>query len=202
MATQAWRDKRRREFSDQRDLVASLQSVLHVGGISRVGLHELIRTLRDQDLGAVNLDALANAEFTRFDATKCAETLTLHDGSTWVWEFCEPSLLVARMLEDSAELQHIFDRAFAVANGDAWHLAVAFDEFTPGNSRQPDNRRKSMVVAFNFLDVGQSALSKDLAWFVPIVVRSCMIAKAKGGFSHMCGGYCTARAACALQGSL
>jgi hypothetical protein len=186
MATQAWRAKRQRANSDDRERVAAIQSLLHVGGVSRQGLQDILRRLQEQPLeGGVNADALQNAELTRFVAVRCTETLTLLDGSTWDWEFCDPAFLVARLLEDSAELQAVFDRAFAHASAEPWDVVVAFDEFTPGNLRKPHNGRKCMVVAFNFLNLGQAAMCKDLGWFIPIVVRSNQIARVRGGFSHM-----------------
>jgi hypothetical protein len=140
---------------------------------------------RNPVVGRASMEKLRNAELAYFMAVRAEETLRFHDGSEWTWEFCEPSLLIARAIESSEELQAIYDQAFEASTGEAWDLVIAYDEFTPGSLHRPDNRRKAMTVGLNFLNLGQAAISQDMTWFIPIVVRTCMIHKVQGGFGHM-----------------
>lgn len=64
-------------------------------------------------------------------------------------------------------------------------MVLAFDEFTPGNANLPKNPRKTMVVAFSFAEFGDPALSDERAWFTVATVRSTVIEKVVGGWSHM-----------------
>ena len=114
-----------------------------------------------------------------------SETIRLENGEDWIWEYCEPCLLLTRALEGSPQLQKMYDAAFAASSGNAWNLVLAFDEFTPGSLHKPNNERKSMVVGFNFLNMGQKALSQELTWLIPVIVRSSMIKQVPNGFSHL-----------------
>ena len=62
---------------------------------------------------------------------------------------------------------------------------VCYDEFSPGDMLNYDNSRKTMVLAFNFEQLGTAVLEKDYSWMVPIAVRSVKIKKVLGGWSHM-----------------
>ncbi len=48
-----------------------------------------------------------------------------------------------------------------------------------------DNRKKAMVLSFNFLEVGKRLLSRCCTWFVPIVLRHEVIEKAIGGWPRL-----------------
>ena len=64
-------------------------------------------------------------------------------------------------------------------------MIVGFDEFTTGSFHRPNNRKKTMTLGINFLNLGQDALCQDMTWFIPIVVRTCIINQVRGGFSCM-----------------
>jgi hypothetical protein len=66
-----------------------------------------------------------------------------------------------------------------------WKLIIGWDEFVPGNPLAPDNRRKTMVVSFSFVELGQLALSCGSAWVIPVVLRTSLINQVDGGMSHV-----------------
>jgi len=66
-----------------------------------------------------------------------------------------------------------------------WNLVVGYDEFSPGDKLNHDNKRKVMVLSFSFLELGQSCLSSGVFWSTPVAVRSVIIYKVSGGWSSM-----------------
>jgi hypothetical protein len=66
-----------------------------------------------------------------------------------------------------------------------WKLIIGWDEFTPGNALSPDNHRKTMVVSFSFVELGQVALSCGSAWVIPVVMRTSVINQVDGGMSNV-----------------
>ena len=75
-------------------------------------------------------------------------------------------------------------------------MMVCYDEFSPGDMLNYDNSRKTMVLAFNFEQLGTAVLEKDYSWMVPIAVRSVKIKKVLGDipdeelFQILCGRVC------------
>ena len=49
--------------------------------------------------------------------------------------------------------------------------------------------RKSMVLGFNFVELGEDILSKDYSWFIPIATRQQYIKQVIGGWSHMLANF-------------
>jgi hypothetical protein len=70
-----------------------------------------------------------------------------------------------------------------------WSLVVGFDEFTPGNKLQADNRRKVMVLSYSFLELGQFSLCHNVVWTTPVCVRTSVIGTVDGGWSTMLSAY-------------
>ncbi len=66
-----------------------------------------------------------------------------------------------------------------------WSLIVGFDEFTPGDKLQCDNRRKAMVLSFTFKELGQMSLCTAHVWHTPVVIRTSVITQVEGEWSHM-----------------
>ncbi len=70
-----------------------------------------------------------------------------------------------------------------------WSLIVGFDEFTPGNKLQCDNRRKTMVLSFTFKELGQMSLCKALVWHTPVCLRTSVITQVEGEWTHCLSVY-------------
>ena len=91
------------------------------------------------------------------------------------WQLFDPNRLVAHMVETSPKLSSSFREAFAkrACSADSpWHLIVVWDEFVPGNVLSSTNARKTMLLSFSFLELGQEKLWHEECWFSPVVVRS------------------------------
>jgi hypothetical protein len=170
------------------DAQASLQSLLHIGGVSRTGLCEILERIRKTpDLPPHDLRRkLSAAEHARFESVKIIVPLTLKNGRTFEWEFADPKLLVPLVIAASESLQRVYSEAAEWSGSSAeWRMIIGFDEYVPGCKFDGNNQRKCMNVYFNFLDLGKGILCHDCTWFVPISVRTSMIKQVEGGWSYM-----------------
>ena len=120
------------------------------------------------------------------------ETLETKKGGEYIWEFFEPNRLVAYVVERCPELADCYARA---ANAHLptpehpWEITCSFDEFVPGEKLSGIHTRKSMVLGFNFVQLGDELIHKDYTWFIPIVVRTSEMNEVKGGWAHMLAKY-------------
>ncbi len=123
----------------------------------------------------------------RFDSVKCIESMPLIEGGFVDWEFADPNTLLVNLVEHSPALNRLFTEAVRISPPSVvkpWSLVVGFDEFVPGNKLKVDNKRKTMVLSFSFLELGQAALSQGLAWQTPVCLRASLIHSVVGGWSH------------------
>ena len=107
-------------------------------------------------------------------------------GSEFRWEMCQPNLLLARTLEDSETLAKVYVDTLAekpCSKEHPWHLILCFDEYTPGSLSHPQMSRKTMDVAFNFLELGDAVLSIPATWLIPITAHAQMMSSAVGVWS-------------------
>jgi hypothetical protein len=113
--------------------------------------------------------------------------MPLIEGGFVDWEFADPNTLLVSLVEHSSALNRLFTEAVRISPPSVvkpWSLVVGFDEFVPGNKLKVDNRRKTMVLSFSFLELGQAALSQGLAWQTPVCLRASLIHSVVGGWSH------------------
>ena len=160
----------------------NLESLLHVGNVSIKGLAELVCRVRADrgDRSEAHIRRLLNTANHRiFNELACSVDLPLADcGTPWSWQYADPGALLAKITEASPEVAHAYRRAWdrAPSSPEApWHLVVAFDEFIPGNKLSCEHSRKSMVLSFSFLELGQELLSAGEFWVTPVVARSAML---------------------------
>jgi hypothetical protein len=159
-----------------------LPNLLHKGGVSMTGLASLIATLRGVDPSGANWDrrVLGEANQQIFNRIKCADAVRMLSGVHWSWLYVDPGKLLTLLVGESAALQSLYDEAWARSPSTPsapWSLAVAYDEFVPGNKLSTDQTRKTMVVSFTFLELGAAALSRGTVWVTPVTVRSSAIAQ-------------------------
>ena len=112
------------------------------------------------------------------------------------WKFLDPNKLVAHMVARSPKLSSAFRQAMVERTCSAdspWHLIVVWDELTAGNVLSSTNARKTMVLSFSFIELGQEKLWHEECWFSPVAVRSKIISRAQGGWSGMLRAYLNAR---------
>jgi len=100
--------------------------------------------------------------------------------------FYHPVLLVDYVLQQCPNLRRIYAEAAIrdpCSQQRPWKIVLGCDEHTPGSKVNHDNRRKSMVLSFNFENLGRDALETDATWFVPLVVQTTTIGTISGGWS-------------------
>jgi hypothetical protein len=123
----------------------------------------------------------------RFASMKATVVLPLIDGGEFSWEFVDPAKLLSEAVANVPDLQELYSRALSVhrcSPEEPWNIAVGFDEFTPGNKLNLDNRRKAMVLSFTFLELGQPAVTHGRAWLTPVVIRSTVLHDVEGGWAR------------------
>jgi hypothetical protein len=118
----------------------------------------------------------------------CSSELPLKQGGSWKYEFLDPCRLLAFRLEHDRDFAAMFAASVALSPPSLerpWRLAIAFDEFTPGDQFRSDNGRKAMVCSFAFIEFGQAALTSEHAWTTPVVVRSAKLQQVVGGWPRV-----------------
>ena len=123
--------KRQREST-----LSSLQELVHCGGISRIGLVELVGKLRSLniDLGVVKLESLRTAEGSLFREL-CLSVEVEKNGGSFTWEYIDPNKLLVRAVADNSVYGALFADAVARSPPSLerpWRLVIGFDEYTPG----------------------------------------------------------------------
>lgn len=160
-----------------------------LGGLggSQVSLQNVLKRLKDLPAEALQLNRY---DFQRQQAVVMEMlgrqiSLEQEDGGEFVWELLHPGKLLAKLMEKPA-LQRLFRRALElkpVSMDAPWSLVIGFDEYVPGSQRNVQNHRKAMVLSYSFLELGE-ALREEAAWMTPVVLRSDVIARTTGGWSH------------------
>ncbi len=118
----------------------SLQRVLHLGGTSVVGLHELLQSLRSVDPAVLDVKhwELRAARDSLFNGLRLVLEMPLASGDgTFAWELADPLLLLPRAVECRSDIRMLFAAAVRRSLPTAerpWRLAIGFDAFTPGMS--------------------------------------------------------------------
>jgi len=169
--------------------LAPAQAVMHMKGTSQSALRDILRGVMGD--AAPSRREMVDVGQARFFSVKRTINLPLTDGSEFAWELCDPNLLVARIVEESAALQSWFADALQrkpCSEDNPWGLLIGWDENVPGNQLALQTSRKSMNLSFSFQELGP-CLYSDSAWFTPVVIRSSMLGKVVGGWSRVLREY-------------
>ena len=136
-ARHAQRSKRLRNSAyDPSEQTLQLQSLLKIGGASRKELYAILQRLESRaDLLTGSAGHLRDASDARWLLVRHAETLPTTDGGTFEWEFCNPNLLMAMMINDSPALQEVYAKVADKMRDDPCSLVITFDEYVPGSKR-------------------------------------------------------------------
>ena len=110
---------------------------MHCGGISRVGLVELVGKLRSLniDLEVVNEWNLRTAEGSLFRELSMSVEVQKKNGGSFTWEYVDPNKFLVRAVADNSAYGSLFADAVARSPPSMerpWRLAIGFDEYTPG----------------------------------------------------------------------
>jgi hypothetical protein len=169
--------------------------LLHIGGLSNRGLKAIIHELKTEPL---DLEFACDSRVDRVFREKCnalchvIEMPLDNPPGIFSWALLDPNKMLCEVVQQSKILTGLFKDAAArcpptMAN--PWSLVVGFDEFTPGNKLKIDNARKCMNLSFSFRELGNHALSSELAWFTPVCVRHQQIQLCKGGWPNFLREY-------------
>ena len=163
------RRKRRRVVSDNGSLEHSKERRLAMAakGVSKEQLKRIAAA------AGIEVSSYRLYEAVARDAEPLLyqEQLLIEGGATKAWDLFDPTLLVQHVLSKSRDLAETYKATLAEKQG-PWHIIVGFDEHIPGDKLKTKNRRKCMVLAFNFAELGEEVLQRDCTWFIPVVFRS------------------------------
>ena len=163
----------------------NVQSLLHAGSATVDGMATILGKL-DHRVASRNTLRAANAII--FDRVSRTFEIELKSGETFTWEIMQPVLLLQEMVQCSAELQGLYleaARRSPCSCDNPWKLVIGFDEFTTGDKKKPKNRRKTMVVSFNSLELGPSALHHAVTWMTTALCRDHFLADAVGSWPKL-----------------
>ena len=171
--------RKRLDISDE-----TLQQLLHTRRISNQGLSRLLKKLSGKDNGPCEntiVRHLAEVNSAAFKTLGWEVPVLLTDGRQWIWRLLDPCKTLAAIVEKSPGMQALYAQAWRrtpPTPATPWRVVLGFDEFTPGNKQSLDQTRKTMVVSYSFLELGQAALSRGRVWVTFACIRSVMIKEA------------------------
>ena len=181
----AGRPAKRQRSLLTKDLLANIS---HRGGVSSLGLRELLREVADMLNIPVHVPYKGQhqAEREMFDKLSISIPLPLLDGGEFKWKLIHPTRLLTEAVRSIRCIADCYSAAFRRQPPTLerpWSLVCAFDEYIPGSKLKIDNTRKAQVFSFTFLELG--APSDETIWLTPVVVRSMKVAEVCGGWSRM-----------------
>ena len=166
-----------------------MKDLCRIGGISNAGLKALLKKIRDQkEVAKAKIWEIKDEFHERWHRLSTTITLELTEGGTWDWPIVDPGLLLQALLTECPSLFSLYAETMIIVpctRDRPWNTLVGFDEFSPGDKLKVNNRRKSMVLSFTFLELGGHNLGRDSVWLTPVVVRHAMIERVVGGWSRM-----------------
>ena len=164
------------------DSTDRLRDLLHHS--TKSGLAEILRIMRRPDEETRGLKALTTIERSIAQSTLQRRSYETDRGTIFDWPFACPALLLARLVQCPG-LSRVWDCALREypPSRHCWRLMLAYDEFSPGNKLKCDNRRKTMVLSFTFLEL--SPLRESRKWITFAVVRHDIIRIVPGGWSSL-----------------
>jgi hypothetical protein len=164
----------------------TLQNLVHTKAVSQSALESILAKLSSLNIiqETVKRDELAAASHVHLGDKVHVERVQLKSGKQFEWNFVDPARLIPFMISHVEGLEQLYLRAFQAHPGRRWRCLVTFDEFAPGNKMLVDNKRKAFNLSFSFIELSADALSQDVTWFTPVVVRSKMVSESVGGWSY------------------
>ena len=154
--------RRKRALEADRDEPAehSLRRALAGRKISAGVLRSITKLVQaTPEFASTPIEGITAISESLFETVRHVEVVPQTGGSEFRWEMCQPNLLLARTLQDSETLAKVYVDTLAekpCSKEHPWHLILCFDEYTPGSLSHPQMSRKTMDVAFNFLELGDA----------------------------------------------
>ena len=172
-----------------RDLLSGSSSTQR--GVANI-LSQLKMCLGILEKGDTTERSINVALFEQFDRVSTTLEMDLKDRKTFTLELCDPNLLLQELVSSSPALAKLYMRAaskFGHGPSNPWSLIIGHDEFVPGDPLAPDNRKKTLVVSFSWMELGSLALSSDDAWVTPCLIRHDILRHVIGGCSRVLRDY-------------
>lgn len=171
--------RKRRTPAEVADLRQKLTELKHTGGVTDSALLKIARKIKANPIleGGFTHTQLKQAGAGVFDEVRHIEKLRMQDGTEWMWELCEPNLLLSKLVRHSPRLQARYAAAlaqFPCSMARPWSMVIALDEYTPGNALRPNNERKAMNFSYTFRELGQDAWARDEVWCALAFLAFCL----------------------------
>ena len=169
-----------------------LQGLKSVGGVSDAVLAKIVQRVRTSagmldDPTKVTRRSIGDAGKALMSDVRCSEKLQQEGGAEFVLTYCDPNLLVAKLVDECSALQSVYEAALLrtpCREDKPWTIMVTMDEYSPGNALSHDNKRKTMNINFSFKEL-HGHTQKDDAWCTPMTLRNTVAANIVGGYSRM-----------------
>ena len=124
-----------------------LRELLHSGTTASHQICKILQKLKAVD--QLNAEIPSQSTLSRRTAELLlpmlhTERMPLENGKTFVWEMCEPNLLLAYYVNSCESFRELFEAAIRrhpCSADSPWSLVVAFDEFSPGRSPYKTNSK-------------------------------------------------------------
>ena len=145
----------------QRELV---NDILSTNGATNQAVKEIIQKINQADLLKEPLEVtdwhMRHVYDDIWGTLGHSETFQLANGEEFKWDFLDPNLLIGRLISKHAALRQAYRAAWErkpSSRENPWNLVVGFDEYSPGNNLQINNKRKVMAINFTFLELAESS---------------------------------------------
>ena len=130
-----------------------------IGQVPTKKLSSIVSAISDLrgNLGGLSRQTLDQSLHDELDPLIEVVPLKKAEGGEYIWKILEPNRLLAHVVESSPELAACYLRAAHAHEPtleNPWDLMICFDEFVPGDKLKIATTRKSMVLGFNFRQLG------------------------------------------------
>ena len=177
--------KRSRDSKSAADKEVSLSLAALGVPVNRVP--KVIATVKDATDASTRVTRYAAqagpSEF--FEAMKRSKELALKSGQLWTLEWCDPAMLLERVLEENDSFHAAFVSALSRHPAtQCWSIIIGFDECWAGNILAVGGR-KSMNMSYTFDQFRKHELAKSASWLTFAVVETRNYKDCPGGWSQV-----------------
>ena len=170
-----------------RSVPLDLRSVVNIRGVSRRALFDIISRLGGDEVPTSEWE-LRQQSLARYEEVRhTIEMPSEGSDGTVEWNLCHPLKTLDLLLKENDTMQEWYLNALRrhpCTSSAPWRLLIGWDEFVPGNKLAIDNSRKTMCLSFTFDELDEQR-DLDIAWITPVMVRTTLMKRVRGGWSNM-----------------
>ena len=180
----ATREAKLRRIDDfRRTLPHVSMTALHkiIAKLEREGIPELHGPKQMREASAAILDAP-----TPYGPIRQHAVLAQTTGAPYELEVAHPLAMLWTVARTPGGFSSFLQQRFMDCPSDRnnrWSLIIYTDEIVPGNPLGHENKRKSWVFYYSFLEFGMHALCNEDAWFLEAATRSSSVKLVSAGLS-------------------